>query len=163
MELETTRASETQIAARLAADATTEPGPFRLSYLLERDGITASLLAYPDPKIGGGYFLLLAGAPAKAPANKSIKREVILVLDRSGSMAGEKLEQVRTAALQVLEGLEDGEAFNIIIYSESVESFATEPVIMSAETMRAARAYLKGIRVRGGSFQKMLNTPTWGC
>ena len=149
--LETTRSGDTIVTVRLAADATTEPGAFRLSYLLERNGITASLLAYPDPKIGGGYFLLLAGAPVKAPKNHSIQREVTLVLDRSGSMAGEKLEQVRTAALQVLEGLDDGEAFNIIIYHEAVESFAAEPVVKNSETMRAARAYLKGIRVRGGT------------
>ncbi len=149
--LETIRSRDNIVTTRLAADATTEPGAFRLSYLLERNGITASLLAYPDPKIGGGYFLLLAGAPVKAPKNHSIQREVTLVLDRSGSMAGEKLEQVRAAALQVLEGLDDGEAFNIIIYHEAVESFAAEPVVKNSETMRAARAYLKGIRVRGGT------------
>lgn len=149
--LETIRSSDSLVTTRLAADATTEPGAFRLSYLLERNGITASLLAYPDPKIGGGYFLLLAGAPVKAPKNHSIQREVTLVLDRSGSMAGEKLEQVRTAALQVLEGLDDGEAFNVIIYHEAVESFAAEPVIKNTDTMRAARAYLKGLRVRGGT------------
>ena len=167
--LETTRAGENQFAARIAADATTEPGAFRLSYLLERDGITASLLAYPDPKIGGGYFLLLAGAPVKAPANNTLKREVILVLDRSGSMAGEKLEQVRAAALQVLEGLEEGEAFNILVYHEAVESFAPEPVIKTAETMRAARAYIKGLRVRGGTnihdalVEALRLKPTKGC
>ena len=167
--LETTRVSATQIAARIAADATTEPGAFRLSYLLEREGITASLLAYPDPKIGGGYFLLLAGAPLKAPATSTLKREVILVLDRSGSMAGEKLEQARAAALQVLEGLEDGEAFNIIVYHEAVELFAPEPVIKNAETMRAARAYIKGIRVRGGTnihdalVEALRLKPTRGC
>lgn len=149
--LETTRVSANALSARIAADAATEPGAFRLSYLLQRNGLTASLLAYPDPKIGGGYFLLLAGAPVKAPQHTAIKREVVLVLDRSGSMAGEKLEQVRAAALQVIEGLEDGEAFNIIIFNEAVESFAPEPVIKNAETLRAARAYLKGLRVRGGT------------
>ena len=167
--LETTRTGANQIAVRIAADATTEPGAFRLSYLLEREGITASLLAYPDPKIGGGYYLLLAGAPVKAPANSTLKREVILVLDRSGSMAGEKLEQVRAAALQVLEGLEDGEAFNILVYHEAVESFAPEPVIKNAETMRAARAYIKCLRVRGGTnihdalVEALRQRPTMGC
>jgi Ca-activated chloride channel homolog len=167
--LDTTRVSDNDISARIAADATTEPGAFRLSYLLERDGITASLLAFPDPKIGGGYFLLLAGAPVKAPTTSTLKREVILVLDRSGSMAGEKLEQVRAAALQVIEGLEDGEAFNILVYHEAVESFALEPVIKNAETMRAARAYIKGLRVRGGTnihdalVEALRQRPTKGC
>src|SRR5436190_10710408 len=149
--LDTTRISANQLAVRVAADATTEPGAFRLSYLLEKEGITASLLAYPEPKIGGGYFLLLAGPPGKAPENNGLKREVILVIDRSGSMAGEKLEQVRAAALQVLEGLQDGEAFNILVYHEAVESFAPEPVIKNAATMKAARAYIKGIGPRGGT------------
>jgi Ca-activated chloride channel homolog len=167
--LESKRAGANHWVVRIAPEATTEPGAFRLSYLLEQDGITASLLAYPDPKIGGGYFLLLAGTPVKTPVNSALKREVILVLDRSGSMAGEKLEQVRGAALQVLEGLEDGEAFNILVYHEAVEAFAPQPVKKNAETMRAARAYLKGLRVRGGTnihdalVEALRQKPTPGC
>ena len=106
------------------------PGPFRLSYLIEGNGLTASLLAYPDARIGGGYFLLLAGVPAGARvAGPTIKREVTLVIDRSGSMQGEKIKQARAAALQVVEGLEDGEAFNIIDYSDTIARFAEQPVI----------------------------------
>lgn len=153
--LDTLHRSERRVTARLAAHARTEPGSFRLSYLLQREGITASLLAYPDPKVGGGYFLFLAGAPWKTPQDMAqaarLKREVILVLDRSGSMAGEKLEQVRAAALQVLEGLEDGEAFNIVIYNEAVEIFAASPVAKDAQTMAAARTFLRELRVRGGT------------
>ena len=75
-------------------------------------------MAYPDPKVGGGYFLVLVAPPApKAAEVTPIRREVTIVLDRSGSMAGEKLEQVRMASLQVLEGLNDGESFNIIAYN----------------------------------------------
>ena len=47
-------------------EAVTSPGAFRISYLLEQGGVTASLLAYPDPSVGGGYFLLMAGLPAEA-------------------------------------------------------------------------------------------------
>lgn len=168
--LDTKRLSEHRVTVRTAAEASTEPGPFRLSYLLQRDGITASLLAYPDPKVGGGYFLLLASVPSRTGETpEPMKREVLLVLDRSGSMAGEKWEQVRAAAWQVLEGLEDGEAFNIIVYSEAVETFAPEPVVKNAQTMRAARAYLRGLRVRGGTnihdalVEALRQKPTAGC
>src|SRR5688572_7890227 len=149
--IETTRNGDSVVTARVTAEARTEPGPFRLSYLLQRSEMSATLLAYPDAKIGGGYFVLLAGAPARPAASDAIKREVILVLDRSGSMAGEKLEQVRAAALQVLEGLNDGESFNIIVYSEAVEIFSPAPVVKNEETMRAARTYLRTLRVRGGT------------
>jgi len=142
------------VSVRVAARAKTEPGPFRLSYLVQHDGVTASLLAYPDPKAGGGYFLLLAGLPAAPPKKEggpAIKREVTLVLDRSGSMNGEKLEQAREAALQVLAGLQNGEAFNVLVYSNSVDLFAKEPVVKSEASVKAAREYLKSITAQGGT------------
>jgi Ca-activated chloride channel family protein len=152
--IETTRAADGIVSARIADDATTEPGMFRLSYLLQRDEVTASLLAYPDPEIGGGYFLLLAGLPASPHRGTdalAIKREVTLVIDRSGSMQGEKLEQVREAALQIIAGLEDGEAFNIIAYNEAVDCFARQPVIKTDGAEAQARAWLNSIKARGGT------------
>jgi Ca-activated chloride channel family protein len=137
--------------ASLSCD-TKDPGAFRVSLLREtKDEMTASLLAYPDPKIGGGYFLVMI-APPKAKADAApIKREVTLVIDRSGSMAGPKLDQVKAAALQVIEGLNDGEGFNLIVYNEAVEMFAAQPVIKNAETTKQARDYISALRVSGGT------------
>ncbi len=149
--IETLRQGQTRATVRLISAASTEPGPFRLCYLLQRAGMSASLLAYPDTTIGGGYFLLLGGAPARPAGAPVMKREVVLALDRSGSMAGEKLEQVRAAALQVLEGLEDGETFNLIVFNEAVESFAPEPVEKNSETMRSSRQFIRRLRARGGT------------
>jgi Ca-activated chloride channel family protein len=145
------RAAPEQALVRVAGATKLEPGPFRLSYLVEGNGLTASLLAYPDARIGGGYFLLLAGVPAGTRAGPTIKREVTLVIDRSGSMQGEKIVQARAAALQVVEGLEEGEAFNIIDYSDDVARFAQRPVIKNRETMGQARTYLKRLRAAGST------------
>lgn len=145
------RVTPEQALVRVAGETKLEPGPFRLSYLVEGKGLTASLLAYPDARIGGGYFLLLAGVPAGTRAGPTIKREVTLVIDRSGSMQGEKIQQARAAALQVVEGLEDGEAFNIIDYSDAVARFAQRPVIKNRETMNEARTYLKRLRAEGST------------
>jgi len=152
-QIETRRVGPQHVAASIAEASRTDTGAFRLSYLVDDDGVNASLFAYPDPKVGGGYFLLLAGLPAdiaKVEA-EAIQREVTLVIDRSGSMNGEKLEQVREAALQVIAGLSDGETFNIIVYNERVELFAEKPVVKSRETEARARAYLKGLTAGGGT------------
>lgn len=131
---------------------TKDPGAFRVSFLREtKDEMTASLLAYPDPKIGGGYFLVMIAPPKPKADAKPIKREVTLVIDRSGSMAGPKLDQVKVAALQVVEGLDDGEGFNLIVYNEAVEMFAAQPVIKNAETTKQARDYISALRVSGGT------------
>jgi Ca-activated chloride channel family protein len=150
------RLAPNHIKVRLVESARLEPGPFQLSYLLQRGGLTASIFAYPDPRVGsvgaGGYFLLMAGLPASIEdAACRINREVTIVIDRSGSMAGAKMAQARTAALQVLDGLDDGEAFNIIDYSSSVSSFAARPVTKDARTAAEARRYLASIRPAGGT------------
>jgi Ca-activated chloride channel homolog len=150
--LEIRRASDGIVSARLSPEAAKQPGPFRLSYLTEADGVSASLMAYPDAKTGGGYFLLLAGVPqVTAKEAASIKREITLVLDRSGSMTGGKIEQVREAARQVIGGLAEGEAFNIIPYNDTIESFSGDPVLKDKESAARAEKYIAAIQARGGT------------
>jgi len=152
--LEMERLGEREVSVKIAEDARKEPGPFRLSYLFQEDGVTASMFAYPDKKVGGGYFLLLAGLPADMTGQShasALKREVTLVIDRSGSMRNEKLEQVKEAALQTIAGLREGEAFNIILYSNSVQWFSPKPVIKSDATEKAAQRYVEGITATGGT------------
>jgi Ca-activated chloride channel family protein len=152
--LEMERLGEREMSVTITDEATKSPGPFRVSYLLQENGVTASMFAYPDPKVGGGYFLLLAGLPADLAREASvpvIKREVTLVIDRSGSMRNEKIEQVKEAALQIIAGLQEGEAFNVIVYSNAVEEFSPKPVLKSDARAKAAQRYIEGITATGGT------------
>jgi len=162
----THRTSPTQVTAITDPDAEFTPGPFLLSYLPEGEGISASLLAYPDEDANDtGYFLLLAGTPAKRPEDvNEIKRELTLVLDRSGSMSGEKIRQAQEAAVQVVSALDDGEAFNLIIYNSDVQLFAKEPVIKSSATETQAHSYIQATSAQGmtnlhGALQTALAQP----
>ncbi|MBW2704320.1 MAG: VWA domain-containing protein [Deltaproteobacteria bacterium] len=150
-EIKTLRRGDKRITALLAEHDRSKPGPFRLSFLLETGGVSASLFAYPDPKTGGGYFLLLAGAPGPKDNSPSIKRELTVVLDRSGSMSGKKIKQSRKAALQVLSGLNPGETFNLLAYNESLRSFSSKAVEKTEESIKKARAWLEGMQPRGGT------------
>ncbi|MEM7234996.1 MAG: VIT and VWA domain-containing protein, partial [Planctomycetota bacterium] len=150
--IDSTRVSPKQLTVKTMASASREPGSFRFSYLLERADVTASLFAYPDPKGDGGYFLLLAGMPSKTPEDApKVKRDVTVVIDCSGSMRGEKIEQAKEAARQVIAGLEDGESFRIITYSDGVEHFTTESVVKTKESAAKADAYLSSLRSLSGT------------
>ena len=128
------------------------PGPFRLSVLRrKKKGAVASFLTHPEEGRDGGHFLLLIVPPERDESAPALKREVTVVIDRSGSMAGEKMDQARAAAAQVVEGLEEGEFFNLIIYNEAVEPFAEKPVIVNRENLMRARKFIEAIRVSGGT------------
>lgn len=117
------------------AEERMNPGPFRLSWLEARgkkgeasSGPEASVYASPDASGGkNGYFLAMVGKDVR-PGEHSILREVTLVLDRSGSMRGNKLASVKEAAKQIVSGLNPGERFNIITYNEGVNLFEAAPV-----------------------------------
>jgi Ca-activated chloride channel homolog len=151
------RVGKFEAAVKVGREAMGEPGPLQLSYLQDLgEGVTASLLAYPDPRIGGGYFLLLAGLPADASTTDGderpvVNREVSVVIDRSGSMTGEKLRQAQDAALQVIQGLHDGEAFNVIDYSDWIASFMPKPVVKNKKNAEDARHYLRRLQAGGGT------------
>jgi Ca-activated chloride channel homolog len=143
------------VKSRPGAAAT--PGAFRLSVLLAKgEQPTGTLVLYPDASVGpngGGYFMLLVSPnPGQKPADaKVLSREITLVIDRSGSMQGVKMEQAKAAALYVVEGLREGERFNIIDYSDSVQSLFPEPKPRDAETIKQARAYIAAIQANGGT------------
>ncbi len=148
--VETVRAAPSRVSVRLVSEAATDPGPFRLSWLLERDDVTASLLAYPDPVRGGGWFMLLAGLPVEETA--PVRREVTLVIDRSGSMReGGKLDQVKAAARQILEGLRDGERFNVVAYGSTVDQLSVRPVEKDPRSLARAMAFLDALEPGGGT------------
>lgn len=137
-----------------------EPGPVKFSLISTAEGPTLELFAYPDASVGGGsgeggyVTLVLTGldrVKATGDAAARAKREVTLVIDRSGSMQGAKIEQAKAAALQVLGALDDGERFNIIDYSDSVQAFSEAGVEKSAQTLEAARAYIAAIAAVGGT------------
>ncbi|MDF1836727.1 MAG: VWA domain-containing protein, partial [Planctomycetota bacterium] len=137
---------------RLRSADRLEPGAFHLSYLVEGAGISASFLAYPDPTLGGGYFMLMAGLPVDSKdAEDRTPRQVTLVMDRSGSMAGEKLDQTLAAVSQVIESLDPDESFNIVDYASQVAMFAPQPVLKTRKNVLAARQYLANIRPTGGT------------
>jgi Ca-activated chloride channel homolog len=144
--------SDQQATATAVAERSTMAGPFRLCYLLEApEGFTSMVLTYPSKEFDGGYFMFLAGLPAHVPNDgNDIKRELTLVLDRSGSMGyGRKIEQVKQAAREAIRGLADGEAFNLITYNDTVSTFNSAPLVKNNATMEAALAYLEPISASG--------------
>jgi Ca-activated chloride channel family protein len=146
------RISDNEVSVMIESEAKFTPGSFQMSYVVQAEDIAASVLAYPDKTGNGGYFMLLAGVPEVNTSHddsNSILRELTLVIDKSGSMSGNKIVQARDAAMQVIEGLDPGEAFNVILYDDNLQIFSPEPLIKTAQTTFQAYDYIGAVNAGG--------------
>jgi Ca-activated chloride channel family protein len=111
--------------------------------------VGASVLAHRE---GGedGYLLLVLTPPAAAESSPEPK-EVIFVVDVSGSMAGDKIEQVREAASYCLNRLGPGDRFNIIPFNEQPTLFRDETVPATKDNVNAGLAFVKELTAGGGT------------
>jgi Ca-activated chloride channel family protein len=123
---------------------------FRLLYDIGRGKVSMRVLAYRPDANQDGYFLLLASPEIKA-GNERPKKTVLLVMDRSGSMSGQKIEQVRAALKHVLNNLREGDLFNIIAFDSEVESFRPELQRYNEKTRREALGFAEGLYAGGST------------
>ena len=123
---------------------------FRLVYTLADGKLSASVLSFRPSESEDGYFLVLASPEVKAPDAKPLPKTVIFVIDRSGSMAGKKIEQARKALNSVLNNLRDEDLFNILVYDDRVESFKPELQRYGSRVRDEAVRFVDNIR-EGGS------------
>ena len=138
-------------SATLDGTSLDKPGAFRVVAMREQgDGPAMSVLTCPDPaSADGGFFMLVMAAPERSSEAPKVSREVTIVLDRSGSMQGEKFAQATDAAKQVINALGPDESFRIVDYSSEVSSFSVDEG--TPDKARAAREYLEGLTAVGGT------------
>ncbi|MDQ3168279.1 MAG: VIT and VWA domain-containing protein [Chloroflexota bacterium] len=100
-------------------------GDFTLFYSQATDGVGASVLSYYDTVSGEGHFLLLA-SPGIEQQTTALAKDVVVVLDTSGSMEGEKLAQAKAALTYVLGRLNPEDRFAVVEFSTGVRVFDPE-------------------------------------
>ncbi|MEZ6067442.1 MAG: VWA domain-containing protein [Planctomycetaceae bacterium] len=107
-------------------------------------------LSYRPDADQEGYFLSCLRLRRLPESGDEVAKTVIFVVDKSGSMSGEKIEQARAAIKFVLNNLREGDTFNIV-YDSSVESFRPELEKFNDETRQQALGYVEGLYAGGGT------------
>jgi Ca-activated chloride channel homolog len=128
---------------------------FRLFYDVGKGKVSTKVLSYKSDKAKDkdeeGFFLLLTSPEIKSPDSELAPKTVVFVVDRSGSMSGKKIEQVRNAAKDLLGKLRTGDTFNIIAYDSQVEAFRPELQRYNEDTRKAAMGFIEGIYAGGST------------
>lgn len=128
-----------------------------LEYELSSEGLgVVDLSTYiPDSLLncdnnGGGYLSLII-EPESNVDSEVIKKNFTLIIDRSGSMSGNKIEQARDAASFIVNNLNFGDFFNIIDFSTNIKSLFEEPQPYTLDNERLALDYIDEIRASGST------------
>lgn len=121
----------------------------RLYYTVSQDAVGTHLLTYKE-RGEDGFFMLLA-APSVDVEADVLPKNVVFVLDRSGSMSGEKIVQARDALTFCVNQLNAGDTFEIITFSDNIRSFGDELQKADAATVRQARGFIKQMEAAGST------------
>ena len=124
---------------------------FRLLYQPSNDSVGATLLSYrPDGK-EDGYFLLMVSPTPRAEKSAVASKDLVIALDRSGSMTGEKIEQAKSSLTFVLNNLNAGDRFNVIVYNDTVEPLFENLVSNNRVNIDKALGMIDPIHASGGT------------
>uniref|UniRef100_A0A8C0BXF0 Inter-alpha-trypsin inhibitor heavy chain 4 n=1 Tax=Buteo japonicus TaxID=224669 RepID=A0A8C0BXF0_9AVES len=122
-------------------DETLLNGDFVVRYDVKR-GATAG-----DIQIVNGYFVHYF-APHEMPV---FPKNVIFLIDRSGSMAGRKIEQTKAALLKILQDLRPEDHFSFITFNSRVAEWRSSLLQATAENMANAAGFVQTLSASGGT------------
>lgn len=128
-----------------------EQQDFQLFYGLSDKDFGLSLLTYREPG-KDGYFLLILSPKDKILESEIAAKDIVFVLDTSGSMGDEgKMEKARTALLFGIRNLRETDRFNVINFAG--EEHLMESGLIAANTSGKKRGedFVKNLTPNGGT------------
>ena len=108
-----------------------------------------AILTHHDAR--GGFFSLVLQPPKKTPVREITPKELVFVIDTSGSMRGFPIEKAKETMALALDGLYPDDRFNLITFAGDTSVLFPEPVSASEENLRVARRFLETRSGRGGT------------
>ena len=112
--------------------------------------VGANLLSY-QPVEEDGYFALLVAPGIEQEATEVAARDVVVVVDVSGSMEGEKMEQARDAAKYIVDHLNPNDRINLISFSTGVRLWSDKLEELSADMSADAHEWIEQLEAGGST------------
>ncbi|KAF4107293.1 hypothetical protein G5714_011657 [Onychostoma macrolepis] len=116
-------------------------GDLLITYDVERQNPKGEVM------ISNGYFVHYF-APTDVPR---IPKNVVFIIDQSGSMHGRKIEQTRLALLRILSDLDEDDHFGLITFDSEVSLWKRELLRATEANLKNAKSFVKEIKDRGAT------------
>lgn len=148
--IEVKRNGENRATITLEASNLEGTKDFILYYDKSSQEIDANVLTFRPRTDRDGFFMLMA-MPGQDIRQKVVAKDVIFVIDVSGSMGGEKISQAKDALQFCINTLREEDRFEIISFSSGIRAFGDRLSTADADTKENARYFVANLSASGGT------------
>jgi Ca-activated chloride channel family protein len=120
-----------------------------LYYTVSERELGLNLMAYREGEQSGFFLALIS--PQVELGDSHLPKNILFLLDTSGSMKGEKIRQATDALEFCLRSLNPGDRFNLVTFSSDLKTYAPEPREAATEEIERAAEFLKQLKADGGT------------
>ncbi len=121
----------------------------RVVFKTETTPLNGNMLFYESD--GNGYFMHIFSPTAEEIGTSPLNKDIIFVIDKSGSMSGLKIEQVKTAFSQIIGDLSEGDRFNVVFFDSTVEPHSSEILVVNDVNKNQAIETVNSVTADGGT------------
>lgn len=143
------RAGSDTAEVELKDKATIPNKDFVLSWEVAADKVQSGYLAHRDGE--DGYLTLMLLPPKRVTPENAAPKEMIFVVDRSGSQYGAPLQKAKETLNYVLDHMNPRDTFQIISFSSKTETLFERPEPASPLMKARAKAYIMSLNANGGT------------
>lgn len=122
---------------------------FVLYYSFSKDDIGLSFMNWEGSE--ENYFMFLASPPYVSKKEKIINKNLVFVIDSSGSMSGKKIIQAKDAVRFIINHLDEKDKFSLIDFDDGVSVLSSEIISASTENREKALRFVDEIEDSGGT------------
>ncbi len=137
---------------RLKSGAVIPNKDFILRYDVSGRRIEDAIITHSSGR--GGFFTMILQPPDRVTAEDVTPKELVFVIDTSGSMSGFPIEKAKESMKHALDGLYPQDTFNLITFAGDTHVLFPEPVPATPENLRKAQEFLAS-RSGGGGTEMM--------
>jgi Ca-activated chloride channel family protein len=110
-----------------------------------------SVALFREKVAGAHYVLAQVTPPIAARTGPPPARDIVFVIDNSGSMGGESMRQAKAGLLYGLSNLKSGDRFNVVRFDDTLTVLFEGAVAADAANLAKARKFVSGLEATGGT------------
>ena len=147
--VQVSRTGDTEARVSFEARSLRADKDFVVTWNVSEDALAPHVITHRGSEADGFFFFTIA--PRQERARAVPPKDVVFVIDTSGSMLGPKLDQVKRALRYCVSSLNASDRFNIVDFSTEARRFRERIVDVNDDNRRQALAYVDELKARGGT------------